>query len=69
MLFRSIEVNWTISTEGNPPTAFLVDKTLEKRPIEGKYRLVLLYSPEPWTPDFHHNPTYVTISGPFTVGR
>lgn len=66
---RAIGVNWRISTEGNPPTAFIVDKTMQKRPIEGKYRLILRYSPEPWTPDFHHKPAYVTISASFIVGK
>ncbi|MGA3046577.1 MAG: hypothetical protein ABSD67_08145 [Terracidiphilus sp.] len=66
---RAIDVNWRVSTEGDPPTAFIVDKTLQKRPIEGKYRLFLRYSPKPWTPDFHHESGYATISATFTVGQ
>ncbi|MGA9672220.1 MAG: hypothetical protein WBQ94_23610 [Terracidiphilus sp.] len=65
---RAIDVNWRISTEGNPPTAFIVDKTMQKRPVEGKYRLFLRYSPDPWTPNFHQRASYATISASFTVG-
>lgn len=65
---QDIQVDWQISTDGPQPTHFIVDKTGEERPIAGRYRLVLRYLPEPWTPDFHHKPAYFTISGAFTVG-
>jgi len=66
---RAIDVDWKISTEGNPPTAFIVDKTMQRHPVAGKYRLFLRYSPEPWTPDFQHKPGNFSISASFTVGK
>jgi len=61
---RNIGVYWQLSTDDwDNPKYFIVLKSLEKRSLTGKYRLVFRYAREPWTLG-HHPATIYSIASP-----
>lgn len=65
---RKIDVFWQRSTDDwNSPRHFVVFQSTEKRPLKGKYRLVLRYALEPWTVGHYPSAVYSISSSEFTV--
>jgi len=65
---RSIQIYWQVSTDDwDNPKHFVVETSLEKRPLEGKYRFMLRYALKPWT--VFHNPDaiYTIVSPEFLI--
>jgi hypothetical protein len=67
---QEIGLNWKSSVDDpSNPTYFIVDKTLEHRPIAGKYRFFFLFSPRPWVAGSGHDPGGAYLSGNFVIGE
>jgi hypothetical protein len=65
---REIDVYWQLSTdESKNPKHFVVFQSRERRPLEGKYRFVLLYAEQPWTLADHPAAVYSFNSPEFVL--
>ena len=63
-----VHVYWQLSTDDwDHPKHFVVNESLEKRPITGKYKFILRYSLEPWTVVHHPKRIYAIESPEFIV--
>jgi hypothetical protein len=63
-----VEVDWELSTDDfKEPKWFVIKDHDNKRPLIGKYRLVLRYSRTPWTLFQHPRETFVMSSDEFEL--
>ena len=65
---RDIHVHWQASTDDwDNPKHFVVQGSTEQRSLQGKYRLILRYSLQPWTLFQHPDAIYTALSSEFVV--
>ena len=65
---REIQVYWQLSTDKwEAPQHFVVFRSLEQRPLDGRYRFVLRYALQPCTLIHHPSATYSFTSPEFVV--
>jgi hypothetical protein len=66
----AIAILWRWSMDDwDKPKYFVLPDHETKRPLNGKYKLVLRYALTPWTVLRHPKETFTTESTEFTVGR
>jgi hypothetical protein len=64
----ALEVDWELSTDDmKQPEWFVISDHDTKRPLNGKYRLVLAYSLTPWTIFRHPKQTFILHSQEFEL--
>jgi hypothetical protein len=64
-----IHVFWQLSTDDwDHPKSFVTEDHETKRPLKGKYKIVLRYALTPWTLIHHPKQTYIIESREFQVG-
>jgi hypothetical protein len=65
---QEIQVYWQLSTDKwQKPKRFVLNHSLESRPLEGKYRFVLRYAEQPWTLVHHPSAVYNFRSPEFVL--
>ncbi len=65
---QQIHVYWQLSTDRwENPRHFVAWRSLQERPLDGKYRFVLRYALEPWTLVHHPSVVYSLLSPEFEL--